>query len=386
MMPIASRARRSAALIALAVLGGGFVPGASADDGFDPSGALVVDPGPRDDFLRGIAFAGDAFVVVGLVSIGDDGDREWRIEKRTRADGALDPAFGEGGIVTSNPTPRAEGPSAVAIVGASVYVAGREAGATEEEPDLWRIEKRSLADGHLDDAFGSGGVVSEPVDGRPYALLVDARAMYVVGTDLAGWRIEKRSLSDGALIPHFGRRGVVSRARHGEAYAAVLDRGALFVGGSSNDALGWRIERRSAKDGRLQWSRSRRFEDEGCGEQGIYGLAVADGSLFAVGSASGFAHLERYARLGRRQYAVDGSDEDGECSAATAVVVHGDRAYVATGAGLEERLAADGTLVRYLDGVPGDLMEHDGLLYGLTTECAPPDFQARWRIDRRPLD
>ena len=65
----------------------------------------------------------------------------------------------------------------------SIYVVGYES-----EPYIWRIEKRSRATGALDDTFGSGtGVVNsnphQDIDSYHYAkdIAIDGTYMYVMG-------------------------------------------------------------------------------------------------------------------------------------------------------------------------------------------------------------
>ena len=83
------------------------------------------------------------------------GDRAWRLEKRSAASGALDASFGAGGMVSSNPGPAYDRPLAVACDATDVYVLGF----VNSTPARWRLEKRSKSSGALDPAFGSGGAV-----------------------------------------------------------------------------------------------------------------------------------------------------------------------------------------------------------------------------------
>jgi len=142
----------------------------------------------------------------------------------------------------------------------SLYVVGRD------NQDKWRIEKHSLLDGSLDNAFGKNGVITSDAKvsrdnskNNKLFITVDPTYMYVVGIDEAEntigastlWRIEKRFLSTGILDANFGRNGVVTGnvslltpreivASSRYIYVAGLDKG-----------LHWRVEKRFASNGSL---------------------------------------------------------------------------------------------------------------------------------------
>ena len=100
--------------------------------------------------------------------------------------------------MTTNPSTALDGAWGVLVDAGRLYVVGedRSPGATDAQ---WRLERRSLTTGALDTAFGTGGVVTvNPSTGNDVAnaLLADATAIYVVGDDTAPgsprFRIEKR--------------------------------------------------------------------------------------------------------------------------------------------------------------------------------------------------
>jgi hypothetical protein len=66
----------------------------------------------------------------------------WRIEKRSLTDGSLVSAFGTGGVVTSKPSVGWDRAYSIAIDSAAMYVAGRDRSPGELEDWQWRIEKR----------------------------------------------------------------------------------------------------------------------------------------------------------------------------------------------------------------------------------------------------
>ena len=111
--------------------------------------------------------------------------------------GALVPGFGAGGFVTGNPSASYDEAYSIAIDSTAMYVIGCDCSPGGD--CQWRIEKRSLTDGSLISAFGTGGVVtSDPSTGTDFTrgIAIDSTAMYVVGWDSSPgndqWRIEKR--------------------------------------------------------------------------------------------------------------------------------------------------------------------------------------------------
>jgi hypothetical protein len=150
------------------------------------------------------------------------------------------------GSVTSNPTPWMDIPTATALSGGALYLAGQDfTNLSMGANARWRIEKRDAGSGGLVGAFGTGGVVnvnpSEFAD-VPYALVVDEAggALFVAGYQTVNggsdtqWRVEKRSLTTGALLTSFGTGGVLllnPSALVDEARALAFDGTGLFVAG-----------------------------------------------------------------------------------------------------------------------------------------------------------
>ena len=185
------------------------------DPGFGTGGVVTSNPSERFDRARAIAIDSSFMYVIGSNEVGGFRDSQWWIEKRSLVDGSLDRAFGTAGEVTSNPSEGADSACQIAIDSSFMYVVG-----TDESSDFgqWRIEKRTLKDGSLHAPFGTGGVVtSDPISGKrdgAYGIAIDSSFMYVTGDDqsLGGgqWRIEKRCLTDGSLDCRFGTEGAVS--------------------------------------------------------------------------------------------------------------------------------------------------------------------------------
>ena len=249
--------------------GGGAGPGGPSSGGFFPGfgtgGVVLGDPlGPMGN-ATSIAIDSTWMYVAG--SDPNIAQQGWRIEKRGLLDGALDPGFGTGGSVISDPTINFDYAFAIALDGGSIYVGGvQNAGADQ----AWRIEKRSAATGAPDPTFGGGtGVVTvnpTTVTDTLSALAVNGGAIFVVGyegnpappgTDVQ-WRIEKRSASTGALDGVFGVGTGIVRSNPGtaqdEARAVALDGTSIYVAGLQHLNSGdyaWRIEKRDRGTGAL---------------------------------------------------------------------------------------------------------------------------------------
>jgi hypothetical protein len=234
---------------------------------FGTGGIVTSDSSTGDDAALAIAIDSTAMYVVGYENPGHL-DKEWRIEKRSLTDGSLVHGFGTGGVITGNYSAYGDTARGIAIDSTAMYVVGVDESPGNQE---WRIEKRSLADGSLVQEFGIGGVVtSNPSTGddAAYGIAIDSAAMYVVGDEGPGfygdweWRIEKRSLVDGSFVQEFGTGGAIARnysTGDDAAVAVAIDSAAMYVVGFDSGVVGtepsgdpkWRIEKRSLMDGSL---------------------------------------------------------------------------------------------------------------------------------------
>jgi hypothetical protein len=225
---------------------------------FGTGGVVTGNPSADDDVAHGIAIDSTAMYVVGYDGSPEEwDDLQWRIEKRSLTDGSLVPGFGTSGVVTSNHSAGYDVAHGIAIDSTAMYVIGCDSGCDSDPGnEQWRIEKRSLADGSLVPGFGAGGVVTSDPSTDPdgaFGIVIDSAAMYVVGYDYSPgslqWRIEKRSLTDGSLLPGFGTGGVVTgnpSTSTDVAHGIAIDSTAMYVVGddSSPGNSQWRIEKR----------------------------------------------------------------------------------------------------------------------------------------------
>lgn len=285
--------------------------------GFGNEGVLTLDLSPGPDLCRGILVAGDDLFLIGedasfQVPTGPV-NLQWRIEKRSATTGALDPTFGNGGVAIFYNGPGPAGafsaePRDLLVLGNSLFVAGTESG-------RWRIEKRDRTTGALDPAFGTGGVVTrDPGFNLDEArrISTDGTFLYVAGTeeyvDGRAWRIEKFSAQDGATVAAFGVDGVLHplpKSYNTEPHAMVQIGGALYIGGAHADSeqfldLRWALIKLQTSDGILVSS----FGTNGVLDTNpsarvdhINGLATDGTALFIAGAQDDFTwRIEKRAR------------------------------------------------------------------------------------------
>src|SRR4051812_20747107 len=175
------------------------------DPTFSGDGIRTLDLGQVDG-ANGVAVQPDGKVVV--VGTGASGFTVFRL----LSDGQLDPAFASGGVATTtlaDPSLEDEA-SAVLLRGGKIVVAGT---ADTANPSRSRIAvARYLADGRLDQGFGTGGIAivqSESGD-RAWALAgAPGGKLVVAGRDGASQYRVARLLADGRLDHSFGGSGYV---------------------------------------------------------------------------------------------------------------------------------------------------------------------------------
>jgi hypothetical protein len=201
-----------------------------------------------------IALDATNMYVAGFDSI--PGNKRWRIEVRSLITGTLVDTF------TNDANAGDDEITALAVDDTSIYLAGYE---TETAPNTkWRIEKRSKSNGALDAGFNDGVAISEnpsPGDDMPTSIILDSAAgfMYIAGYQsfneelgTGTWRIEKRDLNSGVLYSSFGNNGVVivDPAANGNdtAWAIATDpENTIFIAGydSAGGNKEWRLEKRT---------------------------------------------------------------------------------------------------------------------------------------------
>jgi hypothetical protein len=109
---------------------------------FGDNGVIIYDPGPSFDWISDITVDTDYLYLVGYSALFSNS--EWRIEKRSKTNGALVSAFGTNGVITSNPSTSSDEINAITIDTDYLYIAGYDS--IPGNPQ-WRIEKRLKTSG-----------------------------------------------------------------------------------------------------------------------------------------------------------------------------------------------------------------------------------------------
>lgn len=268
------------------------------DSGFGTSGVITVNPSSGIDTIRDIVLDATYVYIAGIDA--NAGDVQWQIEKRLKTTGALDTNFGTSGVLTVNPSARSDEPYSIDVQGSDVYIGGWDESVGVGDFQ-WRLEKRTKASGALVGGFGTGGVVTT----NPSAnidlireIKTNSTDIIIVGADESPgnrqWRIEKRSLSSGALVGAFGTSGVVTTnptSSADEAFAVDIDATDIYIGGEDfvpGDRQ-WRIEKRSLTNGGLDGtfgSSGVLTINPGSSNDRIRALDVDDTNVYIAGQAS----------------------------------------------------------------------------------------------------
>ena len=186
------------------------------DPTFSGDGIRTLDLG-QSDGANGVSVQPDGKLVV--VGRGASGFTVLRL----LANGQLDPSFASGGVATStlaDPSLEDEA-SAVLLRGDKIVVGGT---ADTTNPSRSRIAVvRYLANGRLDQSFGTGGIVIAQGQGdRAWALAAAPEGkIVVVGRNGASQYRVVRLLADGRLDHSFGGSGVVETRFEGLAANAL---------------------------------------------------------------------------------------------------------------------------------------------------------------------
>lgn len=166
--------------------GGGTAGGGGGSVTFDSNGTLIEDVTPGNESANCLATDGISLFVAGVQDTTGSTDSAWRIEKRSLPDGALVSAFGSGGALVINPSGANDSAVSLALDASFLYVAGTQLDPLIGTQCLWRIEKRSLTTGAPDAGFGTAGVVTSDPSASldaPVKLVVAGGFLYAIGLD-----------------------------------------------------------------------------------------------------------------------------------------------------------------------------------------------------------
>ena len=300
------------------------------DPSFGSGGLVATDFGKSDDRAFAVALQPDGRIVVAGVS-NRSGSRDFALA-RYNTDGSLDLTFGNNGLVVLPVRPLSvDIVRGVAIQrDGKILAAGvtyDETVSLRPQGDFMLV--RYAPDGQLDPAFGVGGIATTNFEGESYdepqaiVLQPDGRIILGGSSNTGGGfgRIFgadnlalARYLPNGLLDPTFGQAGKV-----------IVDAGSLFesiraialdpsgrivaVGRTSGERRGDLLLTRFQPDGSLDatFGTTRRgltITDLGTGEEGLTSLALAaDGTIVAGGIVAPKPHgdlaVVRYDSIGQ---------------------------------------------------------------------------------------
>ncbi len=209
------------------------------DSSFGISGIIKTSLRCGDEHTSGVAIQPDGKIVVAGSS--NNGAANDFAVIRYNENGTLDPTFGKGGIVITSIHDGDDNASGVAIqADGKIVVAGSSNNGSDFDFALIRYN----ANGTLDPAFGTGGIVLVDIkhgDDHLSALAIQTDGKIVVAgysnTDLALARLK----ANGTLDAAFGKGGkVITSIQGGEDEASAVSiqpDGKIVVAGSSNNGL-----------------------------------------------------------------------------------------------------------------------------------------------------
>ncbi len=260
-------------------------PDGTLDNSFDTDGKRTFPLENRGAGARAVKVMSDQRIVV----VGDfvrNSQSDFGVV-RLLENGALDTTFGTDGQVSLETTQQEVAADVEVLSDGKVLVTGIQVSGTQGDPNRLALY-RFLANGDLDNSFGTGGQVfrSVGVAGTPSAMAVDSAGRILVGGIISdgvnGSFALFRFLSDGQVDQGFGILGVRSTAFDGGQAVirdlALLGDGRIVAVGSTGSASAGQVAlARYLADGRL---------DESFGNAGThtvsFGTAVDQGGSIAL--------------------------------------------------------------------------------------------------------
>lgn len=225
--------------------------------GTNANGRVVSNPTTTLDNLKAVDIDSNYIYSAGYDTVG--GDRAWRIEKRNKSDGMLVTAFGDNGVVRTDPSSGSDEINAIQVDGSYIYVAGFD---TSPGNTQYRVEKRDITTGSLDTGFASSGVyTSNPGSGADQVtdIDIDATYIYLVGTRSTNVaRYEKIAINDGSLDTGFDGDGILESAPASSQLTPSqvrVDGSSIYMIGTQANSLGQvssrqgRFEKRDISNG-----------------------------------------------------------------------------------------------------------------------------------------
>ncbi|MBN2546342.1 MAG: hypothetical protein JXB50_11130, partial [Spirochaetes bacterium] len=227
---------------------------------FGTNGIIIINHSSGKDNM--FAMASDEYY---LYIAGDDyipGNGQWHIEKRNKADGVLVTSFNDDGIYQNNYSTRNDSIFDLAIDENFIYAVGADGNNNGQ----WHINKINKFSGDHELSFGNNGIIIENfsnLDDRCWDIVIDNNYMYLDGifhidnSATSCWRIEKRNLNTGTLDENFGVNGYINEYLSefsNNPLASTLNNENIYISG--NDSIPgsdidkeWRIEKRNILNG-----------------------------------------------------------------------------------------------------------------------------------------
>jgi uncharacterized delta-60 repeat protein len=217
------------------------------DPTFGTGGRVITSIGPEDDMPGGMALQADGKLVVVGSSFNLNPTRDDFSVVRYLPNGTLDPSFSsDGKLMTAVSATATDMARAVAIQpDGKIVAAGYARIGTQERFALTRY----LKDGQLDPAFGNGGIVTTAfgaghATASTVAIQPDGRI--VLAGQVDGDVALARYLENGQLDPQFGNGGkkiTVMFGHNGATSISVQDNGMIVVGAVSASVDGFILMR-----------------------------------------------------------------------------------------------------------------------------------------------
>lgn len=298
-----------------AIFGAGLAAPGDLDPQFGTGGRATTALTNLDDQIFGLAIQRNGRIVAGGRTFGGVGGRDFALA-RYRSDGTLDAAFGTGGIVTTDFAGDLDDAFGVALQkDQKILLAGQRRSGGDFDFAMARYRR----DGTLDPAFGNGGKVTtdfggEVDDAEALAVQKDGRVVLAGGSDAAGQfdfalaRYNRNGTPDasfgtgGMLLTDFGGPGDFALALAIQSDGKIVAGGEVFVGGLEDFALA-----RYQRNGRLDTSfgsGGKVTTDFDGGDDSIRAVLVQkDGKIVAIGPVFAFGLYQ----FGLARFNADGS-------------------------------------------------------------------------------
>jgi uncharacterized delta-60 repeat protein len=306
-----------------------YLPSGQTDPSFGENGVAITDFGKSWDWAYALALQPDGGIIVAGVS-DRSGSKDFALARYTE-NGQLDETFGNGGLVLTPVRPLstdivhglAVQPDGQILAAGVTY---DDTVSLRPHGDFMLV--RYNPKGELDPAFGVGGVMTTNFDGEsydePYAIALQPDGKVVLaGTSNTGGGIGRifgadnlalaRYLPNGIIDPGFGQGGKVvldagSMQESIRSIALQRDGSIVAVGRTSGEKRGDLLAARFLSDGKPDTTfgpngNGLAVDDLGTAEEGLTGVALApDGTIVAGGVVAprpnGDLAVVRYSKSG----------------------------------------------------------------------------------------